>query len=154
MFKCLPFIVLSLLLSLSAAAQTTEEAEQSAPSDIRYGNNIVSIVPVFFNNRTRGVGVCYERILDAKGKFSLYVPLLLSYQKLDWHYRYQYKTRSLGGLLGFKFYPTSSRGAVRYAMGLSLAVYSLARTYEQGRGMMFTYADNKKRGLCPCRHYV
>lgn len=144
MFRFLSLIILYLLLSITSGAQQPESEELSAASGPRYGNNILSFVPAFINNNGRGAGICYERIVDEDGKFSLYVPLLLSYQKLAWHYREQYKTRSLGGLLGFKFYPTSSRGVVRYAMGLSIAVYSLQRTYEMGRSMMFTYEDYKK----------
>jgi hypothetical protein len=144
MSKFLFLIALSLLLSVTAGAQLPESDDPPNASGTGYGNNILSFVPAFINNNGRGAGICYERILDENGKFSLYVPLLLSYQKLAWHYREQYKTRSLGGLFGFKFYPTSSRGVVRYAMGLSVAVYSLQRTYEMGRSMMFTYADYKK----------
>lgn len=144
MYRFLPLIILFLLSSLPAGAQQPESENPREASGTWYGNNIVSLVPAFINNNGRGAGICYERILDEYGKFSLYVPLLLSYQKLAWHYREQYKTRSLGGLFGFKFYPTSSRGTVRYAMGLAVAVYSLQRTYEMGRSMMFTYADYKK----------
>lgn len=133
MKKLLTLITMGLVCSIVAAAQAedniTGEATSGKP---RYGNNIVSLVPVAFNNSGQNVGLAYERILDEKGKLSIYVPLLYSSRPLDWHYRYQYKSTTIGGLLGFKFYPTSSRGVVRYAMGLSIGSYAITRTYEKG----------------------
>ncbi len=133
MKRFLLFISTLTLLSFTTQAQSAGDADLPVSSPVRYGNNIISIIPVAFHNNGRAAGICYERFLDERGRISLYVPLTIAAQKLDWHYRDQYKTRTTGGLIGFEFYPTSSHGIVRYAFGLSIGAYDIARSYEQIR---------------------
>ncbi len=101
MKRFLLFISTLTLLSFTTQAQSAGDADLPVSSPVRYGNNIISIIPVAFHNNGRAAGICYERFLDERGRISLYVPLTIAAQKLDWHYRDQYKTRTTGGLIGF-----------------------------------------------------
>lgn len=134
-----------ILLSFAGRAQDTTEEPRAGYSTEGYGNNIISVIPLAAQNEGYAAGITYERFLDPRARISLYVPLTINVQDEAWHYRSQYKTVTTGGLIGFKFYPTSSRGVVRYALGLSVGVYDLARTYSKGYSPVGPAYEDKRK---------
>ena len=110
---------LSLLIFGSATAQFKAE----------YGNNILAVSPLQVSNPGVGFGISYERDLDKKGIVSLYLPLAISFANTDNYnnYYYSYPYPSVKYTTGFfmpglKFYPTGSKGKVKYAVGPNLAI--------------------------------
>lgn len=93
-----------------------------------YRDNIISISPLMLNNSGLGFGISYERTLIANGKWSMFVPLL--YNSINKQsYGKSYRDRSIGIFAGFRFYPTSSKGPVRYSIGGLLGNYVIQRKY-------------------------
>ncbi|XZF15912.1 hypothetical protein ACTHGU_07225 [Chitinophagaceae bacterium MMS25-I14] len=93
-----------------------------------YGRNILSLAPVQFTNTSvMGVGLHYERILDKRGIFSLYVPLAYSFKNSSYYdynvYNSVNEQRSaFWAYPGVKFYPTGSNRKVSYAAGACFAI--------------------------------
>lgn len=104
-----------------------------------YGNNILSFAPVQFTNTSvTGLGLHYERILDRRGIFSLYIPVVFSFKNDDYNnYNYPYNNQNndrynmFWTYPGLKIYPTGSNRKVSYAVGPSLAIGAGSRpTYQ------------------------
>jgi len=99
--------------------------------EAKYGNNILALAPLQLTNDNiqGGVGfsLSYERVLDKNGIISIYIPAILSFST-DVNANYTgvnptNKTYSTFYCMpGVKFYPTGSRGIVRYAVGPSFVV--------------------------------
>lgn len=93
-----------------------------------YGKNILSLAPVQMTiEGVSGLGLHYERLLDAHGRFAFYLPVAFSFFKDD------YPTHGVGGgttknrtsvsfFPGFKFYPMGSGRRVSYSLGASFAI--------------------------------
>ncbi len=117
------------------------ETEHRKP--VKYGNNIIGFMLMQI---TSGVGVAlsYERVLDHNGILSFYMPVTVAFT--DNTYDPVYGTGGVGNstfptyyiMPGLKFYPTGSKGVVRYAVGPNLAYISGQRY----RGMELIYDDN------------
>lgn len=102
-----------------------------ATEDRSYGNNTLSVAPVFINSEgSPGFGVMYERVLDRRGIVSLQLPFALSLVRdydlnslnpntgrYDRIYRPFYHVYP-----GLKIYPTGSQGVVRYSIGAALDI--------------------------------
>ncbi|MBS1782153.1 MAG: hypothetical protein JSS78_03725 [Bacteroidetes bacterium] len=105
-------------------------------NNARYPLNTFSILPLAMNNFSAvGVGISYERFLD-KGNFvSLYLPIVFSFNNRSNYYNnntglYEKSNDYMTWFMpGCKFYPTSSNGIVRYAVGGSLSFASGQKTY-------------------------
>lgn len=108
---------------------------------VKYGNNIISAMPMQLLTEGVGVGIAYERVLDKGGILSFYLPVAMSLTNSSGRV-----TNPQTGLVntenrpyyyimpGLKFYPTGSKGVVRYAVGPNL-------TYFTGQRYDFKY-DN------------
>ncbi len=131
----------------------------------KYGNNFIAVTPAAYtvamdgSMNDVGVGISYERLLDKKGHIGLNLPVLMCFtSNRDFNnYRYYYGGNNpsySGNYHSFffepslKFYPASSREAVRYSLGASLfcslgtepsAVYSYNNYYGSGTPTEGTY---------------
>ena len=97
-----------------------EENERKRPK-VHYRNNIIAIAPLQVTDAGVGVGLSYERVLDRKGYVSFYMPVSWSFMNdNNGPYYYSgndYRNNSFYFMPGLKFYPTGSKGKVRYAIG-------------------------------------
>jgi hypothetical protein len=117
------------------------DLEQKRSADYSH-NNIISITLLNITQSGTGIGLTYERLLDKKGCFSFYLPvsmLVLGYQKdvnndiaapVGWLSDVGRDRGILQVMPGAKFYPTGSRGKVRYAIGAQL-MYGAGYIVEQ-----------------------
>lgn len=115
--KSIVIVLSCLLLSASAYAQNSDATAKT------YGNNIISLAPLQITEGI-GIGLSYERILDKDGIISFYIPFAVSFTGINSdpfvtnngttenNYRPAYYI-----MPGLKFYPTGSKGIVRYAVG-------------------------------------
>jgi hypothetical protein len=95
--------------------------------NVHYRNNILSISPMQITEQGVGVGIAYERVLDKSGILSFYFPAIVAFNGNDlnssstgpggtnYNNYHDYNTYYL--MPGLKFYPTGSKGKVRYAVG-------------------------------------
>lgn len=98
-------------------------------SEARYGNNIIALSPMQLTNDNIqggvGLSLSYERMLDKNGIVSFYMPAIVSFSSDNSYYGNTYNNTthtSMYFMPGVKFYPTGSRGVVRYAVGPSFVV--------------------------------
>ncbi len=108
-----------------------------------YGMNIITFSPICFNEAGVGLGLAYERMLDKKGMFTFFLPVSFHLGGFQKSYNdaepvafldgYGKDIRVLNFNAGVKFYPTGSRGKVKYALGVLLN-YQNGYEMEGGRG--------------------
>jgi len=88
-------------------------------------------MPFQFTENGLGIGGSYERSLDRKGLFALYVPVIVTFNVANTNRIYDYNTGSyetgktnpmLYTMPGVKFYPTGSYGRLKYATGASVVI--------------------------------
>ncbi len=89
--------------------------------------NIFSAVPFLFTENGPGFGATYERVIDKKGISAFYIPVLATFNVTNSNRIYDYNTGNYKtgkadamfyAMPGIKFYPTSSHGKLKYAIGL------------------------------------
>jgi hypothetical protein len=103
-----------------------------------YGNNILSIAPLFMTNESAaGVGVSYERMLDKQGIFALYIPVAFSFyddETQPWvSSQYRKESRVFTYVYpGAKIYPAGSAHRVTYSVGPSLG-FGFGSKYKETR---------------------
>lgn len=95
-----------------------------------YGMNIISLSPVCINEEGLGIGIAYERMLDEKGMFTLFLPMSFHFGGFQKSYSdmqpissldiYGKDIRIMNLNAGVKFYPSGSREKVKYALGVLL----------------------------------
>lgn len=101
----------------------------------KYGKDIFSIIPAAYtaavdgNINDVGIGICYERLLDKRGRIGFTLPLLMSFSSTRDYannsYNYNGTNVTYGNytsiyfMPGIKFYPAPDRMKVRYAIGAS-----------------------------------
>ncbi len=112
----------------------------------KYGKDIFSIIPAAYtaaadgNINDVGIGICYERLLDMRGRIGLTLPLMMSfssnrdYANTSYNYNgtnvtYDHYT-SLYFMPGIKFYPAPDRIKVRYSIGASFFCIFGGEPYE------------------------
>jgi hypothetical protein len=115
-----------------------------------YGMNIISVSPICINEAGIGIGLAYERMLDKKGKFTFFLPLSYhvggfrkSYDDdppVSYLNGFDKQIRILNFNAGVKFYPTGSRGKVRYALGV-LFNCQYGQEFEGGSGSVPPYSS-------------
>ena len=116
-----------------------ERSTQKAKKPVKYGNNIISVIPMQVLTNNVGLGLSYERVLDKAGIISFYLPVSIEF---DGSPNNGIGPAPVNGetypsyyiMPGVKFYPTGSKGVVRYAVGPNLA-------YVAGKEFNFVY-DN------------
>lgn len=101
-----------LAISINGAAQ----AQQSKPA---YGPNILRLMPLTAFNGGVGLGLSYERILDANGKVGLNIPVSYGIRSGNSDMGGNEFNSALMINPGIKFYPSGQR-KVTYALGASL----------------------------------
>ncbi|MCB0698146.1 MAG: hypothetical protein KDC07_12325 [Chitinophagaceae bacterium] len=123
-------------------APVRAERETSHRKQVKYGNNIVSFIPMEITSGV-GIGLSYERVIDKKtGILSFYMPVTIAFANDN----YDPVLGTTSGntpptyyiMPGLKFYPTGSKGVVRYAVGPNLAYIS----GQQYSGTEFIYDNN------------
>lgn len=120
-----------------------ERNTQKAKKPVKYGNNIVSIIPMqLFSNV--GIGLSYERVLDKAGIISFYMPVSIEF---DGNTNSFNTPPPANGntypfyhiMPGIKFYPTGSKGIIRYSVGPNIA-------FTSGKTFDFTFVNNNITG--------
>ncbi|MBL7718739.1 MAG: hypothetical protein JNL72_07880 [Flavipsychrobacter sp.] len=110
---------------ISGSRETTTSRKPG--KKIEYGSNVVTVALVNLNDEGFGFGAAYERALDKKGILSFYLPVNVALGGLG---NYTSSTsgttssfnRAIWQIMpGIKFYPTGSKGKVRYAVGPQLS---------------------------------
>lgn len=131
--------VLSILIFSAASAQ-----KQKA---VNYGRNVVAFSPLQVSIPGVGIGLSYERELDRKGIAALYIPVAFSFANTygtDHYYsRNNVKYYTTYFTPGIKFYPTGSKGKVKYAIGPSLALVLGQRPIYEGYIYPYTRLSNR-----------
>lgn len=102
-----------------------------------YGSNIFTFVPAAYTFALEGtindpgIGLSYERLLDAEGHFGFTLPVVYSFaQNKNYNNNYYYYSSSytftgpnnhtsLSFMPGVKFYPAREQRKVRYGLGVS-----------------------------------
>lgn len=107
-----------------------------AQQESEYGRNTLSFAPLQVNNPGVGLGVSYERDLDKKGIVALYIPVSVSFSNTNQDYYSGYYSSSRRYVTGFfmpgiKFYPTGSKGKIKYAVGPNIAIVAGERSSYQ-----------------------
>jgi hypothetical protein len=129
--KPMKFCLLLTSFIIATSCATAQSSIDAGPVTANgFGENIVSVSPFLINNTGPGFGICYERFLEESSTLSIYIPLTFTFQKLAWHYHEQYKTQNAGGMLGFKFYPATSKGVVKYAFSVGISQHFITRHYQ------------------------
>ncbi len=154
--------------------EPTEKPMASKQNTKKYGNNIIAIAPLQLNEGA-GFGLSYERVLDKNGIMSFYLPATVSFDNNNFSSNtYPYtssnnKTNLIYYFMpGIKFYPTGSKGVVRYAVGPSISVMTGNRevnkfTYDNMGNVTGQYVGNVNRfslgviinnslNICPTPH--
>jgi hypothetical protein len=112
----------------SISYQDGRSYEVKKTAQKKYGNNILSLTPIAYlgdmngESNQAGIGINYERILDKKGMISFVLPVFFAlptetshgYVSAEGH---QYSSYCI--MPGLKYYPTGSRGIVKYAISAS-----------------------------------
>lgn len=120
----------------------TTTSRKPAPK-VDYGNNILSLALLNFNDEGYGFGMAYERLLDKNGVVSFYLPVNVTignlnganqvYNPATGSYSYNTLKRTIYQVMpGVKFYPTGNKGKVRYAIGALLDYETGTKDQEQG----------------------
>lgn len=113
------------------------EENRPARKQVKYGNNIISVMPMQIMTYDVGVGIAYERVLDNAGILSFYLPVMVEFDGTNNNSFINPNGKSYPAyyvMPGLKLYPTGSRGVVRYAVGPNLA-------YRTGKEYILNY-DN------------
>ncbi len=112
------------------------------------GNNIVSFAPIFFTENGVGIAASYERVLDRNSIVSFYLPVIATINTDNQEESGYNKNEDIMAYIapGIKFYPTSCRGLLKYAVGPSLVLGVGEKTtggpYTQWNGVQYqTYLD-------------
>ncbi|RQO30093.1 hypothetical protein DBR32_10930 [Taibaiella sp. KBW10] len=118
-------IALGILVSTICLGATAQQKNTTLKTETAIdGKNIVRLMPVTIFNEGVGLGLSYERILDANGRIGFTLPLSLGIRNsnFDNYTSYNGDNRGYSFLVnpGIKFYPAGQRKKVSYALGASL----------------------------------
>lgn len=121
-FKSVLLVIASMGMAGAAFAQRNIESnEEVEKPKMKKNNNIVSIAPIQFTENGVGFGISYEHMLDKDRIVSLNIPFVGSYRVSSSDYSGRYHSDPMYYLMpGLKFYPTGSKGMVKYAIGPSI----------------------------------
>ncbi len=130
MKKILLALLPALLLSTAYAQEKTTENEEDAPAKqacnsacCKMAGNILYMSPVKFTENGVGFELGFEHGIDKDGIVAYNLPLVatfnLTHDQLDMGNKQDPMFYFMPGL---KFYPTSSHGRVKYALGPSLVL--------------------------------
>lgn len=101
------------------------EENRPARKKVKYGNNIISVMPMQIMTYDVGVGIAYERVLDKAGILSFYLPIMVEFDGTNNRNSFinpNGKTYPAYYIMpGLKLYPTGGKGVVRYGVGPNLA---------------------------------
>ena len=119
-------VVTSAPTSSPVLVHDDEDSEPKAKRKTHYGKNILSVAPFQFTEAGIGFSFAYERFIDKDDIISFVLPVLGTFDPFS----ESSSGVSNGGsndytyyvMPGLKFYPTGSRGKVRYALGPSLVL--------------------------------
>ena len=118
----------------------TDRIKAAADKNLKkYGSNIFTIVPGAYTADMDGslgdvgIGLCYERLLDARGHISVTLPVLVNFSSNrsgnGFLNGYPGSVASVSGytalslMPGVKFYPARKDRSVRYAIGASFFAF-------------------------------
>ena len=119
--KKLMIMALPLLISGVANAQS-DEARAKSTSNNAYNSSIIAIAPIQFTENGVGLSFSYEKGIDKGGIVSYYLPLIATFNLNNNVSNGDHQDAMFYFSPGLKFYPTSSYGNVKYAIGPSLVI--------------------------------
>lgn len=120
-----------LLPALSLFIFSNTQAQEKS----NYGRTTIAVSPLQLSAPGVGFGLSYERDLDKEGIVALYIPAALTFASRyrDYYYYYSYnssiKYHTGYFMPGLKFYPTGSKGKIKYGVGPNLAFVLGERPY-------------------------
>ncbi|WP_133162720.1 hypothetical protein [Flavipsychrobacter stenotrophus] len=118
--KKLLMLALPLLISGIAKAQTDEAA--ASPAHKNDNSNIIAIAPIQFTENGVGLAFSYEKGIDKAGIVAYNLPLIATFNLNNNVSNGDHQDAMFYFSPGIKFYPTSSHGNVKYAIGPSLVI--------------------------------
>lgn len=104
--------------------EVERDTKKLSKKPVKYGNNIISLMPMQLLTEGVGLGLAYERALDKNNILSFYLPVAVAFTSFN---------NAPGGttigssspmfyfMPGLKFYPTGGKGVVRYSVGPNIA---------------------------------
>ncbi len=100
----------------------TYRPSQYYSSPMITGKEVFSFAPIFFTENGAGIAFSYEKMLDKNGIVSFYLPVIAT---INTDSKDESKKNKPEDVMvytgpGIKFYPTGSRGLLKYAVGPSL----------------------------------
>lgn len=127
----------SLLIAGGSFAQTQEEGQPVA-SPVRHSSteSILSVAPIQFTENGVGLSFSYEKWIDNAGIISYNLPVIATFNLNSSTNLGDHQDAMFYIAPGLKFYPTSSHGTLKYAIGPSLVIGAGEKTKDYG------YYDN------------
>ncbi len=113
-------LALPLLISGIAKAQTDEAP--ASPAHNGENSNIIAIAPIQFTENGVGLAFSYEKGIDKAGIVAYNLPLIATFNLNNNVSNGDHQDAMFYFSPGIKFYPTSSHGNVKYAIGPSLVI--------------------------------
>jgi hypothetical protein len=145
--KKLLLLVAPLLIAGSAFAQS-EESPAASPVRSGTGDNIIAIAPIQFTENGVGLSFSYEKGIDKGGIVSYYLPVIATFNLNNNVDHGDHQDAMFYFSPGIKFYPTSSHGSVKYAIGPSLVIGAGEKTtggyYYNGGNPYYEYNTQSK----------
>lgn len=120
----LPIVLLIVCATAGVYAQEVPNAAESENQPkTRLGKTIISVAPIQATNESWiGIGIQAERFIDRDQRFSLCLPVAISFYQDDEYPLNETKKRRFTYLYpGLKMYPKGSQSSVSYFVGPSLA---------------------------------
>ena len=119
--KKILLLIAPLVMAGSAFAQS-EEAAPASPVKASSGDHILAIAPIQFTENGVGLSFSYEKGIDKGGIVSYYLPIITTFNLNNNVDHGDHQDAMFYFAPGIKFYPTSSHGTVKYAIGPSLVI--------------------------------
>lgn len=119
--KKLIMLALPLMMSGAVNAQSKEESTGEATHS-GDNSNIISIAPIQFTENGVGLAFSYEKGIDKGGIVAYNLPIIATFNLNNNVSNGDHQDAMFYFSPGIKFYPTTSHGTVKYAIGPSLVI--------------------------------
>lgn len=134
--KRLLLLATSILVSGKLLAQSQETPVQQRPLT---NDNIIAVAPIQFTENGVGLSFSYEKGIDRGGIVAYNLPVIATFNLNNNVQQGEHQDAMLYFSPGLKFYPTSSHGGVKYAIGPSLVIGAGEKTTSTN---VYNYATN------------
>ncbi len=122
LLSTLPILLASIANAQSATENATTSTTEVASPIAAKGKNIVSLAPIQFTENGVGLSFSYEKGIDNGGIVAYNLPVIVTFNLNTNSSNGNHQDAMAYFSPGIKFYPTSSYGTVKYAIGPSLVI--------------------------------